>query len=262
MAMPGEGTVQHYKPLHVFSSESSPEDGSCLVLLNRDLLGLGTVITNHWHKFSPLVCADGGANRLYDFVGDRERCLPHTICGDLDSVRAEVVQYYEARGTRVLKVDDQDSTDFTKAVREALALRQRKLVNFSSIYAVNALGGRLDQTLGNLQTAMILERELCGLPLYLVSEDSVAVLVRAGTSSIAVDSGLETGHCGLLPLGEPCSHCTTTGLQWNLTHQAMRFGGLVSTSNLIAPGHTSVHVTTSSPLIWTMSHTLCSSQTH
>ena len=33
---------------------------------------------------------------------------------------------------------------------------------------------------------------------------------------IHVDSGLEEGHCGIVPLGGKCNRCTTTGLQWNL----------------------------------------------
>lgn len=258
-----DGQVQHFKPLHLFTEESfpAPDSRPCLVLLNQSLSGLERVITEHWHKFSLHVCADGGANRLYDSISEesREQYLPHTICGDLDSARSEVLQYYEQRGTRVLKWDDQDSTDFTKVVKEVLSLRQRGLASFSSVYAMNAFEGRFDQTLGNVQSVMLLDQELRGTPLYLVSDDSIAFLLKPSQNSIAVDTGMEKGYCGLLPIGEPCSSCTTTGLQWNLSGQGMRFGQLVSTSNLLAPGHSLVHVSTSTPLLWTMSHLLCHS---
>lgn len=257
------GQVQHYRPLHLFTEESHPTSDSraCLVLLNQDLCGLETMLREHWHKFSLHVCADGGANRLYDNIlqESHEHYVPHTICGDLDSARPEVLQYYKHKGTHVLRCDDQDSTDFTKAVKEVLSLQQRGLANFSSIYAMNACGGRFDQTLGNIHTVMLLGQELNGIPLYLVSEDSIAFLLKPGQSSIAVDTGLEKGYCGLVPFGEPCGSCTTTGLQWNLCGQSMKFGQLVSTSNLLAPGHSLVHVSTSSPLLWTMSHLLCHS---
>lgn len=255
--------VQHFEPLHLFIEESTPTPNSrpCLVLLNQALCGLEGVLRKHWHKFSLHVCADGGANQLYDVIseGSREQYIPHTICGDLDSARSEVLQYYEDRGTHVLRWDDQDSTDFTKVVKEVLSLRQKGLTNFSSVYAMNAFEGRFDQTLGNVQSVMLLDQELRGTPLYLVSEDSIAFLLKPSRNSIAVNTGLEKGYCGLLPIGEPCTSCTTTGLQWNLSGQCMRFGELVSTSNLLAPGHSLVHVSTSTPLLWTMSHLLCHS---
>ena len=251
--------AQHYQPLHLFSDENTaaPDQGSCLIILNQNLRGLEAVVRKFWHRFSLHMCADGGANQLHDMTESPELYLPHTVCGDLDSARPEVLQYYQQRGSRVLKLSDQDSTDFTKTVSEVLALQQKGLANFSSIYAANAIGGRFDQTLGNVQTVMSLEEQLCGTPLYLLSEDSIAVLLRPGRSSIAVNSGLERGYCGLLPIGEPCSSCTTTGLQWNLNGQSMRFGGLVSTSNLLAPGHPTVEVSSTTPLLWTMSPALC-----
>ena len=33
---------------------------------------------------------------------------------------------------------------------------------------------------------------------------------------IHIKRGLEEGHCGLIPLGGPCSECWTSGLHWNL----------------------------------------------
>ena len=254
--------VRHYRPLHIFcsASTSTSEPGACLVLLNRHLSGLETAVRAHWGKFSVVLCADGGANRLHDTAGaDREKLLPHTVVGDLDSARPDVLKYYRDKGCRVVQVDDQDSTDFDKAVREGLALRERGLASFASIYALNALGERFDQTLANVQTLMLLQGELAATPLYLISEDSIAFLLPAGQSCVVVDSGLERGQCGLLPVGEPCSSCSTSGLRWNLSQQAMRFGGLVSTSNHLLPGTPAVQVTASSPLLWTMSHTLCSS---
>ena len=225
------------------------------MVLNRDLSGLGKVLGRHWSRFSLAVCADGGANILFDSGLD---VTPHTICGDLDSIRPAVLQHYQGRGCRVVQEADQDSTDFDKTVREVLAMRQRGVARFDSIYAANALGGRFDQTLGNVQTLMLLQSELEGTPLYLLSEDSIVCLLPAGESELAVDSGMERGECGLVPIGEPCSRCSTSGLRWNLSGQTMRFGALVSTSNQLLPDRPSVHVTASSPLLWTMSHTLCS----
>lgn len=86
---------------------------------------------------------------------------------------------------------------------------------------------------------------------------------------IRADSGLEEGHCGLVPLGGKCSNCTTTGLRWNLgeghrqcvvmvisvDNHCMELGGVVSTNNLLASDTVTVDCT--DPLLFTMSHKLC-----
>lgn len=76
------------------------------------------------------ICADGGANRLYDelpryFPGEapdavRRRCLPHMICGDLDSMRPDVGAFYHALHVPCQDLHaDQDSTDLEKCLKLA-----------------------------------------------------------------------------------------------------------------------------------------------
>ncbi|KAF7796631.1 hypothetical protein EIP86_007813 [Pleurotus ostreatoroseus] len=68
-----------------------------------------------WH-----CCADGGANRLHDTlqVGKdlRTQYIPDLIKGDLDSLRADVREYYEAKGVTVVHDRDQDSSDLMKCI--------------------------------------------------------------------------------------------------------------------------------------------------
>ena len=68
-------------------------------------------------KMSSFVCcADGGANRIYDLFGskesenfspdeERQNYIPHVIIGDFDSVRPEVLKYYEKHGSKIVKVE-------------------------------------------------------------------------------------------------------------------------------------------------------------
>lgn len=56
---------------------------------------------------------------------------------------------------------------------------------------------------------------------------------------------------GLIPIVGPCSDVTTSGLKWDVTHAELRFGGLISTSNMALSE--SVSISTNAPLLWTMS---------
>ena len=42
-----------------------------------------------------------------------------------------------------------------------------------------------------------------------------------GTHQIDVDSKAQGTHCGLLPIGQPCNHVTTTGLKWNVCESSL-----------------------------------------
>ena len=67
-----------------------------LVILNSDSFCV-KLTKNMWGKCEIKVCADGGANRLYDSLsdGDRGDYIPQYIVGDLDSLRSEVRHFYE-----------------------------------------------------------------------------------------------------------------------------------------------------------------------
>jgi thiamine pyrophosphokinase len=38
------------------------------------------------------------------------------ICGDLDSAKEEIKEYYRQRGTKIIKMDDQDTNDLEKSI--------------------------------------------------------------------------------------------------------------------------------------------------
>lgn len=155
LAVGGEGlAIYNSSMIHrydsPFLSSSIADDcrrsSSALIILNTPIQSLGgrnntntrsdgtgstslsgTVLGVLWGSSAYRVCADGGANRLYDatvaaMLGGEgggavedaaANCefLPDLITGDLDSLRPDVRRYYESRGVPILRVDDQDYHD-------------------------------------------------------------------------------------------------------------------------------------------------------
>ncbi|KAK2990616.1 hypothetical protein RJ640_019896 [Escallonia rubra] len=203
-------------------ADNGPALTYALVLLNQRLPRFTPLL---WKHAQLRLCADGGANRLFD------EYKPDVIKGDMDSIRTEVLDFYANLGTKTIdESHDQDTTDLHKCVSHI------------------PLGGRFDHEIGNINV-------LCRfrtVRLVLLSEDClIQLLPSTHHHEIYVQSSTEGPHCGLIPIGMPSGSTTTTGLQWDLTDTEMRFGGLISTSNIVKDEK--VTVRSDSDLLWTIS---------
>ncbi|KAJ1545062.1 hypothetical protein HK405_008174 [Cladochytrium tenue] len=252
------------------SPSPSPSPPAVLIILNQPICGVG-FLDSIWRSTSRHVCADGGANCLFDGLeaGDRIRFLPDEIRGDLDSLRDDVRIFYESLGVPVVKESDQDSTDFGKCLRQLTARRRDALSShnggvggcdpdagwWTDLIVLGGLGGRFDQTMASINTLYQLDPDISA---YLVSNESIAVLLRTGYQHvITCDTLVEGPTCGLIPVGVETALVRTSGLRWEIDHSMpLSFGGLVSTSNAFAPDEENsrfkvVQVETSAPVIWT-----------
>lgn len=177
-----------------------------------------------------------------------------TIIGDLDSLRPDVRAYFESRAppTEVIRDPDQESTDFGKAVAYLRATHPGPL----DIVALGGLGGRVDQGLSQLHHLYLFQRE-AGYPhgrVFLVSEESITFLLKAGSHHIRVRDGGEEvfgKHVGIIPIREP-SKITTKGLEWDVRDWETKFGGQVSTSNHALPETKVVEVHTTKDVLFTI----------
>ncbi|KAJ5850513.1 hypothetical protein N7455_010369 [Penicillium solitum] len=106
-----------WDPSRFFRPEGSPSPYALLILnqpINEKAFGVLSKYASY------IICADGGANRLFDMPEDNEtesKQLPDSIVGDLDSIRPAVREYYEKLGVSILQDPDQYSTDFTKCLK-------------------------------------------------------------------------------------------------------------------------------------------------
>ncbi|KAL3517452.1 hypothetical protein ACH5RR_020041 [Cinchona calisaya] len=243
------------------SLPSSPADNGpalkyALIILNQRLPRLTPLL---WQHAQLRVCADGGANRLFDelpqlfpheddVLAVRNKYKPDVIKGDMDSVREDVVDFYKNLGTKILdESHDQDTTDLHKCVVYIRDLPHLQNSNLC-ILVIGALGGRFDHELGNIN---VLYR-FSAMRIILLNDDClIQLLPSTHCHEIHIKPSIMGPHCGLAPMGMPSRNTTTTGLQWDLSNTEMKFGGLISTSNIAKGEIVTVHSDTD--LIWTIS---------
>ncbi|KAL3685814.1 hypothetical protein R1sor_003836 [Riccia sorocarpa] len=224
-----------------------------LVVLNHDIPKFVPVL---WNQARLRICADGGANRLYDELPSmlteeqpeevRQRYRPDVIKGDLDSIRPTVREFYKNLGVKIIdESHDQDSTDFQKCI--SYIRNPDYGCDHWKVVVVGALGGRFDHVVAHINVLYKHPK----LRITLLSDESLLYLLPQGFShEIQINSAVEGPHCGLIPFGKASESTTTTGLRWNLNGSAMAFGSMISTSNLL-DGDV-VTVASDCPLIWTV----------
>ncbi|KAI9277194.1 thiamine pyrophosphokinase [Phascolomyces articulosus] len=215
MVMNGLKLISHWCPSNILVKDAKVKQFA-LIILNQPIKHLET-FNRLWANASLRYCADGGSNRLYDtFKHDRLKLqlyLPDEIGGDLDSLRADVREYYESMNVKITKTPEQDSTDFQKVIA-LLKRKEEEVGKVFDIVAIPAIGGRLDQSMQNINILYTMLNEVERRTI-LVSDDSLTVLLDKGTHHIHCQPDLEGPTCGLIPIGAPAT-LTTRGLKWNL----------------------------------------------
>lgn len=152
-----------------------------------------------------IICADGGTRHAHALG-----LTPHLVIGDMDSINKDEWQDFEKSGVSVeLFPQDKNETDLELAIHRALKLDAEEII------IIGALGGRLDQTLGNIA--------LLATPL-------------GNSRNIRIDDGVEEiffcrdqtqvrGRNGdivsLIPWGNPVHGVRTEGLKWTLHSESL-----------------------------------------
>lgn len=167
------------------------------------------------------------------------------ICGDMDSARPEVIEYYAQKGVSICKDTDQYSTDLMKClkfVHQTLEHTMTPAAKFSCKHGIDVvllggLGGRADQAfsqLHHLHTIPSLDFCAWVKDVYLITAESLVFLLEKGANKIhvPVKEKTFTENVGIIPIGKP-SIITTQGLEWDVTDWPTEFGGQMSTSNHI-----------------------------
>ncbi|RIA97986.1 thiamine pyrophosphokinase 1-like protein [Glomus cerebriforme] len=215
-----------------------------LIILNQPIKCRDDIFHILWENAHLRICADGGANQLYDtFKGIY---IPNYIRGDLDSLRDDVRKFYYSQGTDIQHEPEQESTDFMKCINLVSFKEEENSLKYDVI-AIGAFGGRFDQTMSNIHYLYKLKDER---KIYLISDKNLAFLLDKGKHNIICDREIEGPTCGILPIGVQRAILTTSGLKWNMTNVTSSFGVMISTSNILI--NDVVTIETDTPVIWTV----------
>jgi len=190
----------------------SESESRAVIFANGSLPNLEAV-SRLLHPDDTLLAADGGSFHLLALG-----LLPSAVIGDLDSLSTADRRRLEAAGVRLLQHPrDKDETDLELALHYAVEAGHR------SILVVGALGGRLDQTLGNL--SLLADPALEGLEVRLDDGVEEAFFVRGGEAPSRGANRRIHGCPGevvsLLPWGAPVEGVTTDGLRWPLRGETL-----------------------------------------
>ena len=159
-----------------------------------------------------LIAADGGANHLL-----KMGILPEVVVGDLDSIDEDTLPELTSAGVEIKRFSkDKDETDLELALHYAVELGS------SAILIVGALGGRLDQTLGNL--SVLTDPTLPGIDIRMDDGVEEVFFCRASASKgkqvASSPQGEVQGRSGdtvsLIPWYGSVEGVQTEGLQWPL----------------------------------------------
>ena len=100
------------------------------------------------------------------------RHVPDAIVGDLDSVRRDVLEYYERHNVAVFRVKEQDDDDLHKAVTYI----RRKYETMTTIVVLGGLGGNLTQELANFNVFYNFPQ----LRIFFVSNKNIVTMLDKG----------------------------------------------------------------------------------
>lgn len=152
-----------------------------------------------------LIAVDGGLRHLLPLGR-----IPHLLIGDLDSVSAEQVEAMKNKGVEIHPFPvHKDETDLELALLAAAERGAREIV------IVAALGGRLDQTLGNL--SLLLLPKLQELTVRLEDGQQEVFVIRTS----ATIKGQPGDIVSLLPLWGDVEGVSTTALAYPLRRETL-----------------------------------------
>ena len=152
-----------------------------------------------------ILCADGGTHHALGL-----NLTPNLVIGDMDSIQKDQWQELQKAGVAVeIFPRDKNETDLELAIDRALGFAPQEIM------IVAALGGRLDQTFGNI--ALLTAPRLSAVDIRL--DDGVEEIFFCRDQAEIHGGGGDI--VSLIPWGSPVHDVQTQGLKWPLVRETL-----------------------------------------
>jgi len=179
-------------------------DGAPLPRALRDRLRRGTFT----------IAIDGAAE-----LARKEGWRPDLITGDFDSVKPATLRHFKRLAVEILPTPDQDHTDLEKALAHATAF-----MDLRSIVIAQAMGSRLDHSLGNLSILKRFHAKAREITLYTETER-----VRYAEDQSLTFKGKRGRRIAVIPF--PAARVSSRGLAFEMKKLDLALGLRESISN-------------------------------
>jgi thiamine pyrophosphokinase len=164
-----------------------------------------------------IVCADSGAE-----YADPLELNVDAIVGDLDSISQSTLEQYRAKGTKIVRIPEQNSNDFEKA------LRHLSTTFHGHVKVLGMTGKRTDHTLANFSVMLRYTDRFDSMVAFDQTAEHRFLTKKHPQSSIECPFGTTIS---LVPFGT-ASGITTVNLQWPLSSGELRLGEREGLSNV------------------------------
>ncbi len=175
--------------------------------------------------YDSIIGVDGGLEWL-----KAKKITPHLMVGDMDSVSAKTLAFYEGQGVPCHRANPvKDYTDVWLAIDMAIENQA------TEIHLINVTGGRIDHTLTNLYLLSYIAKK--GVLGKMITPTEEIFLVE--------DTGIIQGKIGdtisLLPLGGDVI-LSTEGFYWDLKDRTLSIEEPIGVSNVLRQDCGTIHV--------------------
>ncbi len=159
-----------------------------------------------------IICADGG----YD-IAVADNLYPDLLIGDFDSISE-----HTPRAKKIIRVpSEKDDTDLMICIQHALDK------GFDEYIIIGGIGGRLDHTLGNIQSMSY----ACDHIRKIVMCDPENTLTMLSGGDVTLQKQPGKKHFSLFSITEECTDVTITGAKYPLTGARLAYNVTLGVSN-------------------------------